>query len=662
MTGLTQLLNVGASALDAATQGMQTVSNNTANANTPGYNLESINQVSLPGTQYPAGGIGMGTEVTSVQRAFNQFVFQEIIGATATNQAAQVVTSNAQNLAAIFPVASGGANGIGDAISTFFSDINTVAQDPASLANRQVMLGDAQSLAALFNSTSSTLADSLSAQNQQIGSTVAAVNTLTGQIASLNASIMGQVGSSGSASNALLDQRDELVQQLSQQLGVTVVQGNSGAVDVYAAGGTALVNDANSYNLAVTSGSYGDGNAAVTYGPTGQDITQSLSGGQLGGLITFRGQLQGAANALGALATGLADAVNSQQAQGLDLNGSLGQAMFTLAGPTVHAATDNTGTGTLSATVTSAGALGPDNFIVTRTASGYEATDATTGTVTALGSGPTLSYDGMSLAVSGTVNIGDSFEVEPTANAADSLAVALTDPKQIAAASPYVATTGAMTSAGAIVDGNLGNVAATVGSAVASGSLPAGTAIVPAAYFGQDLAIEFTSATSFNVVTSGGAAIASGSFSAGAGGEVALQYPASGAAAGDAVTITLSPGTAAAGDSFALTPGGPGSNGNIAAMAALANGNVVDGQSLGDYYAGMVTAIGNQGQEAQLANQASQGVLTSAQTLQQSISGVNLDEQAAQLVSYQQAYQASAQLIATAQTLFDSLITAVQAT
>jgi flagellar hook-associated protein 1 FlgK len=659
MTGLTEILNIGITGLDAATQGMQTVSNNTANANTPGYNLETIDQMALPGASLPTGGIGAGTDVTSIQRAFNQFVFQEIVGATATNQAAQTMLSSSQNLASIFPVASGGANGLGQALSDFFAGVNTVAENPADLPNRAILLGDAQSAAALFNSVGNALAANLASQNQQIGATVGQINTLTSQIAALNKTITAQVGAAGAAPNTLLDQRDQLVQQLSQEVGINVVQDSNGAVDIYATGGAALVNDGNAYRLNATSGSFLDGNVAVTYGPTGQDITQSLGGGQLGGLIGFRGQLIGVANSIGALATSFADAVNSQQAQGLDLNGNLGQAMFSEAGPAVYASSANTGSGSLNATIASAGALVPDNFIVTRTATGYQATDETTGQVTALGAGPTFSYDGMTLAVSGSVNVGDSFEVEPTITAAQNLAVVMTNPQLVAAASPYVVTAGTATSGGSIVDRNAGNVQATVGGAVASGSLPAGTAIVPASYFGQDVSIEFTSATTFNVLSSGGATITSGSFSAGAGAEIALPYPA-GAAAGEAVTVTLSAGTPASGDGFVLTPGGPGSNGNIAAMAALNTEDVIANQSLGDYYSQIVTSIGNQGQDAQISSQASQAVLTSAQSLQQSISGVNLDDEAALLVSYQQAYQASAQVIATAQSLFSGLITAMQ--
>lgn len=660
MTGLTQVLNVGISGLEAATEGMQTVSNNTANVNTSGYNMETINQVAINGVDIPSGGLGAGVDVTSVQRAFNQFVYDEILSATATNQSANTILSNTENLSGIFPVASGGANGLGQAISSFFGGVNTVAQDPANVDDRQVMLGDAQSVTSLFNSVGATLSASLTTQNQQIGSMVNQINTLTSQIAALNTTIESEEGSTGSAPNSLLDQRDQTVEQLSQLIGVNVVTGANGSENIYAAGGAALVAGGTSFTLQATSGSYADGNTSVIYGPTGEDITSSLSGGQLGGLIAFRTQLTNAANSVGALAASFATAVNNQQAQGLDLNGNLGTAMFNVPGPTVYTSSANTGSGSISASISNTGTLVPDNFIVTKTSSGYQATDLSTGQVTSLGSGSTFSYHGMTLTVSGTVNNGDSFEVEPTATTAQDMSVAISNPNLIAAASPYVATAGALTSAGTITDNNAGNVQATIGSTVQNGSLPPGTVIVPSSDFGQQLSIQFTSATTFNVVSSGGATIASGSFSPTSGAQIALEYPA-GAASGEAITVSLSPGNAATGDDFVLSLAGSGNNGNISAMAAIDGQNVISGESLSDYYAQLVSAIGNQGQEAQVASQASQSVLTSAQNIQQSISGVNLDEQATLLVSYQQAYQAAAQIISTAQSLFAGLISAIQA-
>jgi flagellar hook-associated protein 1 FlgK len=191
--------------------------------------------------------------------------------------------------------------------------------------------------------------------------------------------------------------------------------------------------------------------------------------------------------------------------------------------------------------------------------------------------------------------------------------------------------------------------------------VPPGAVSVPASVFGQTLSIVFTSAADFEVRTSAGSVVASGSVSPTAGAQIAIAFPSPPAPNGEMESVSLSAGTAAAGDTFTLTPGGVGSNGNIAALAGLATQKLVSGQTVGDAYAALVTAVGNKGQEARIAATAAQGVLTRAQQAQQSISGVNLDEEATHLIAYQQAYQAAAQVVATTQTLFQSLLTAVQA-
>jgi flagellar hook-associated protein 1 len=656
MSNLAQIAEIGGSGIEAATTAMQTVSENTTNANTPGYDVENVQQVELPGYGISPGG---GAEVTSVQRAFDQFVYQAVVQASSVNQAAQVVQTNSQNLAAAFPVSSGGAGGLGASISSFFAAASTLSQDPSSVPDREALLSQAQALAGAFHSTAGQVASGLSSIEGQLAAGVQQVNSLTGQIAALNQQIAAQ--SQGNPPNALLDQRDQLVQQLAQQLGVTVLQGPNGTLDIDTTSGAALVVGGNSYQLAATSGSYGDGSVDVTYVPSGQDLTNSLSGGTLGGLLVSRSQLISARDGLGALAAGLASAVNTQQGLGLNLAGQLGQSLFSVAGPAVYAADTNRGTGTLTAAITNPNGFSPADYIITNTASGFEATDTATGQTTALGGGPTLSLDGMTITVSGAIATGDSFELEPTASAAQTLSVTTSDPSAIAAAAAYVATPGAIGANGAITDTNEGNITATVAGPAAATALPAGAVVVPAGSFGQTLAVVFTSASNFNVETSGGAVLGSGSLGA-SGAELAISYPSPPAPAGEAETVTLSAGTAAVGDTFTLTPGGTGSNGNIAALAGLANQSVVNGQSVGDGYASLVTTIGNYGQDAQAAATSAQGVLTLAQQNQQSISGVNLDQQATDLVAYQQAYQAAAQVIATAQTVFQSLITALQAT
>ncbi len=647
MAGLTQLLNTGVSGITAATEAMQTVSNNTANINTPGYNVQSVNQAQLPGV---GGSPGNGAYVTSIQRGFDQFIYQEMVRAGSVHQAAQLTQSNAQNLTAIFPVASGGTNGLGAAFSDFFAALNQVAQDPANLPARQVMLGNAQSLAANFNSIGAQLSGNLTNLNGQMTSAVQQINALTTQIATLNRAITAQAGALAGAPNSLLDTRDNLVQQLGQQVGLTLIPGANGALDVYTSGGAALVNGGTALQLGVAEGKYRDGGIAVTYAPTGQELTDSFTGGALGGLLASRAQFIHARDSVGAMANALAAAVNTQQSHGLDLDGNLGGPLFSAVGPTVYAAQSNTGTGSLGATITDMTGFVPGDFLLLKTATGFEATNLATGEVTALGSGPTLSLDGMTITVAGIAATGDTFKLAPTEAAAEGFRIAATDPASIAAASPYVVTPGT----------NIGNVVASVGGAVAAGTLAPGTPTVPATEFGEDLSIRFTSSTAFEVLSSANAVIASGSFSPATGAQIAIAYPAP-AAAGEVVTVSLSPGTPAAGDRFELTPGGVGGNGNIVAMAGLATQALISGQTLANAYAALVARIGSDGQAAEVAAQSAQGVLARATAVQQSVSGVNLDEQAANLVNYQQAYQAAATVIATAQTLFDSLLFAARA-
>ncbi|MGH7110533.1 MAG: flagellar hook-associated protein FlgK [Stellaceae bacterium] len=656
MAGLTQLIDIAASGLSAATAGMETVSNNTANVNTPGYDVESTAQVALAGDGDP---VGRGTDVTAIQRAFDQFAFQQVVTASSAGQASQTLQTNTAALAALFPVASGGSGGLGAALGSFFAAANTLAGAPTSTPDREVLLGEAQSLTGAFHSVAGQVATDLTDLNGQIGDAVTQINALAQQIAALNQSIAAQPP--GGDANALLDQRDQLVQQLGQQIGVTTLSGANGALDVYTTGGAALVDGTSASQLSVASGSYGDGTVAITYAPTGQDLTDSLSGGTIGGLLASRAQLIGARDSVGGLSAGLAAAVNTQQSLGLDQNGTLGQPLFSLSGPSVYAASTNTGSGTLSASITDAAQFTPGDFILTRTASGFEATDTATGQTTSLGAGPSLNLDGMTIAVSGTVATGDSFKLEPTATAAQTLALTTTDPAAVAAAAAYVVTPGSVSGSGAITDTNKGTVSATVGGPVAGSSLPAGTVSVPASAFGQTLEIAFTSATNFQVKTSTGSVLASGAVSPTAGAEIAIAFPSPPAPSGDVESVALSAGTAAVGDAFTLTPGGAGSNGNIAAMAGLASQKLVSGQTLGDAYAALVATIGSNGQDAQTAATAAQGVLTRATQAQQAISGVNLDEEATHLVAYQQAYQASAQVVAAAQTLFQSLLAAVQA-
>jgi flagellar hook-associated protein 1 FlgK len=646
MTGLTDLLHVAASGLSAATTGLQTVANNTANANTAGYSLQSVDQTELPGS---AGGPGTGVKVSDIRRAFDRFVAQELVRSTSANQAAQAVQTNAQSLTALFPVASGGADGLGAGLDDFFAALGKVAQDPADTAAREALLGSARSLVGRFNSLGRQLSDGLAGIDGQITDAVRTVNSLAQQIGSLNRSIVGQTAAGGVPANGLLDQRDELIRQLGEKLDLTVLHKENGAIDVYTAGGAALVAADNAYTLSAKPDSYGDGALAVIYDPAQQDVTGRLSGGDIGGLLTSRRSYAEAQDQVGGIAASLAASVNRQQSLGLDLNGRLGGPLLSAAGPAVYAAASNTGSGTLTATITDAAGFVPGDFILTRTAAGYDVTNVATGAVAGIAGGPTLSFDGITLTVAGTVALGDSFKLVPTATAAQTLRLETDSPASIAAASAYVVTPGV----------NGGKVLIASRGPLASADLATGAVVIAAASFGDSLSVKFTSQSDFEVLASDNTVLASGTLDPSTGAQIAIAYP-SPAPAGQYAAFDLSPGQAAPGDTFALTPGGTGSSGNATALAGLADEKLMSGKTLADAYAALVSQVGARGQEADVAAQAAQGVLTQAQKTQQSVSGVNLDEQAAELISYQQAYQAAATVIAAGQALFENLINAVR--
>ncbi|MDE2514340.1 MAG: flagellar hook-associated protein FlgK, partial [Alphaproteobacteria bacterium] len=491
MGGINQVLDSALSGLLAAQAGMATEANNTSNVNTPGYAVEGLNQIETMSAMGPIGGIGTGTSVVSIQRSFDQYVYQEMVQADSVNQAAQVVLSGTSSLSSVFPLASAGAGGLGKVIGSFFTAANTVAQDPANLSNRDAFLSSAQQVTSLFQSVGSQLASNISTVNGQITQSVAQIDNLATQIAQINKDILSKSGPSDSATNSLVDQADHLVQQLGEQVGITVAPGASGTMDVYLANGMALVNGATSYSLSTASGSFNDGTLAVKYAPNGEDLTNRISGGQLGGLLSMRSQYVSANDSVGGLAVALASAINGQQTLGLTLNGQLGKALFSVPAPVVFAGAGNTGAATVTATVSNPNAFTSGDYVLTRIAGGYQAVNVATGQTTSLGAGPTLSLDGMTIQVTGAANVGDSFEIEPTLKAATGIAVTTTDPSAIAAAAPYVATAGVMTSGG-IKNTNIGNVTMTAGAPTTSGSLPAGTVILPAADFGQQMSVKFT--------------------------------------------------------------------------------------------------------------------------------------------------------------------------
>ncbi|GFZ86472.1 flagellar hook-associated protein FlgK [Dyella caseinilytica] len=627
---MSSMLNIGISGLTAAQVALSTVSNNIANASTSGYSEESVQQVETLGqsnSQYTLGG---GVDVVAVQRAYSQYLTSAL---WSSNTSLQGATTSSNLTSTLNSLLSGSGN-LQTALDNLYSGFSNVANSPSSSSVRQATLGDASSVTSVYNTLGQQLSQQSTEVNEQIGDSVTSINNLTTQIAALNQQIMG-AGANGNP-NSLLDQRDQLVQELAGYTGISTST-NNGSVSIYTSSGDTLVSGTSSYALSSGANQY-DPSSTDVLDSAGNDITSQLSGGTLGALINYRNTvLEPAQNALGQSAIALASSVNGQQADGLNLNGQQGQAIFSVGSPTVLPSSKNAGSASVSASISDVSQLTTSDYILSYTGAGTGTNGwslSTTGgqsvALTANSNG-TLSADGLTFSVSGTAQTGDSYEIEPTRNAATSLSVSMTDPSGIAAAAALTAT--ASTS-------NTGT--ATVGSVSVANSSNANLL--------SGATITFGAGSSYTITD-------------GAGNTTTGTYTAGQPITADGWSLSLS-GTPASGDSFtvAANTNGLDDDTNALALAGLANVGVLNGgqTSVVNSYANLTTQIGDAGSQASSNLTTQTSLYSEAESNQQSLAGVNLNQEAASLVQYQQAYQASAQVISTAQQLFSSLITAIE--
>lgn len=673
MSGISGLVNNALTGLQAAQSALQVVGDNIANVNTPGYSQQSA----LQSTAIPTaiGGLyyGNGTQVDSVQRSYSSFLQGQVWTASASASGQASLSSSLQNILGML-----NNGGVSSQVSQFFSGVAQVAASPDDIPARQSMLSNAQTLSQTFQSLGQQLASVGSGVNQQITESVAQINSISKQIAQLNVQISAAQGNPNGSPNDLLDQRDHLITELNGQVGVQVLKQQNSQLSVFLSNGQVLVAGGQSFALQTQSSPYNQQTLDVGYANNGADISKSLTGGTLGGLLQFRSQsLNPAENGLGLLADGIASALNAQQAQGLNLNGSSGSALFSTGAVQVFANTHNSsGAASVLGTITNVGNLSGNDYILTKSSgSVWTLQDRSTGATVASTSGSissgasttSLNFSGVGfqLQVSGTAVTGDSFLVEPTRQGAVGMQTVLTDPAGIAAASPFVSSPGMLVS-GSLQNNNLGNMTLSAGQYV-SGAASGAVVLNNISPFPTNLQITMTSGASQGgsatfQISSGsgtGSVIGSGTVSLGGSGTlIDIQNPD---VSGSYWQVNLSGTLAASGDAFTLSPGGAGSNGNAQAMAALATSKVLNNgtATFNDNAAQLLTQVTNQAAQAQNNAQAQLTVLQSAQASQQAVSGVNLDQEAASLIQYQQAYQAAAKAISVGSTLFQSLIQAL---
>ncbi|MHB0775303.1 flagellar hook-associated protein FlgK [Halomonas sp. WWR20] len=536
------IFSIGLSGLSAAQSALATTSNNISNVYTPGYNR----QLTILGESGTSGSVGMGVSVDDTQRQYNQYLttqYNQANSATSALSTYQAQVSQIDNLLADSEA------GLAPLMQDFFAGLEDLTGAPSDPAARQGVLGTADSMTAQFRAFDSYLEDMQSGINSQIKDTVTQVNNTAEQVANLNREISLARAKTGEEPNSLLDQRDQLVSDLNELVGVSLTVQDGGSYTLSIGNGQPLVAGQKSFALEATASSEDPTRTTVGYRDAGgslQELDESLiTKGELGGLLTFRSEtLDGVQNRLGQLAVSVGGSFNAQHGLGVDLKGEPGGEFFSIGEPNVISNTNNNGDAVLSGEFSDINAVTASDYRVTVTSDDeYQITRLSDNTD--LGSfaleDNKFSFDGVTLELSeGAAQANDTFLVQPTRQAAGQFEVQIRDTSKIAAAQS------------------------------------------------------------------------------------------------DAT----------------------GDNRNAMELLNLQQNKTTVGQnaSFSDAYASLVSEVGNRTNIVQVNLSAQEGLTEQLRAFQQAESGVNLDEEFANLVKYQQFYQANAKTIEVGATILDSIL------
>ena len=641
----TQLYNIGITGLNAAQAGLITTGHNISNASTPGFSRQQV----ILGTNDPqltgSGFLGQGARVETIRRVYSQFLTAQVMEAQTQNAE---YASYSDQISALDNLLADQEAGLSPAMSDFFDAIQSVSSSPTSLASRQSVISSAQAMTTRFNTLGQRLDQVSASLNGQISGSVTEINQLVSQIATYNDQIAVAQSTTGSTrlANDTLDARDKLITQLNEVVRVTQLAQSDGSINLFIGNGQPLVVGGNSFNLTATPSLEDPSRTQVTYTAPGGAVLRlqedTITGGKLGGLLAFRRDtLDNAQNALGRVAIGFAEQFNAQHKLGQDLNGAAGTNFFNvLAGKALPSALNSTvAAAQVNVTISNSSDLTTSDYHLSYDGTTYTLTrlsdNVSWSAATLGGLPPAGSPQGFALD-SGTTTLaaGDTFLIQPTRSGSIDLRTVLTDPRMLAMAMP-VATSATLS--------NTGTGAISAGTVTSTTGLP----------LAGNITLTFDATNNvFNVTGGPGGTLAFNPTTDSGG----VSYTLAGQGG---FTFQMS-GTPRNGDSFVIkaNASGQGDNRNLLALAALQDKKTLAGGATGfqGAYAQMVAEIGAKAREVKV-NQTAQGVLLSRVTeSQQSLSGVNLDEEAANLLRYQQAYQAAGKMIELASRLFDTLL------
>lgn len=657
--GASALMSLGLRAMAASYAAMQTTGHNISNANVAGYSRQEAELVTAQGQFTGAGYFGKGADVKTVSRAHDQFMTRAAAIAKSLSSMDEARKTRLDQLEQVF---STGTSGIGYVTGQFLNSMVDLASRPGDASTRQVVLARASDLAARFNSAQGELDTIQESVSADLRTSVQAVNGIAKSIAAVNSQIAAVRGL-GQPPNDLLDERDRLVSQLSEYVQVSTLEADDGTLGVFVAGGQRLVLGGNASSLAIGLDPADPSRSAIQLVSDGEKRyldSNTVVGGSLSGLLKFQNDdLVDARNMIGQMAAAIAGVVNAQQQLGVNLQEPIGsvasQPLFAVGAPQALPASTNAQAGNayvaqVSLQVEDYSALQAANYELRPDPAGsgrYQLTRLSDPQKTQIiDSGDVV--DGLRITVDVPLGVTDRFLLKPVAAAAGGMKALLTDPRDLAAASPLVAVTS---------PSNTGTAAVGALTMYATPPQPDATARVT---FTDD-----SGNYTWELFDAGGGLLSSGNATWKAGQTVP---PAGTDVNGFALTLT---GVPRSGDRFDVQPIQPNAvsqnNGNAQALAALrdiafvgrtmaADGSTSGGATATDAYATAMSDIGVRVQTAKSTAAVSASVSDQAEAARTATAGVNLDEEAARLIQYQQSYQAAAKVLQVAQSVFQTLL------
>jgi flagellar hook-associated protein 1 FlgK len=624
---MSNLFVTGLSGLQAFRQALDVTGQNIANANTDGYVRQRADLVARASTQVGASWVGNGVEVARLTRVVDDFLADQSRVAQSSAAQLEMFASQAARVSNLLGDASGG---LSTTLQQLSNAIEAVATEPGSIAARQGLIGALESTVSRLKGIDTRMRDLETSTTARIASEAAALDGLASGLAKLNREIAAAGTSGGSSPNGLLDQRDRLLDQLAAKVSMRVVATGDGSVNVFIGSGQPLVLGETAARVALERDPEDGSRQRVVLrnGSSTEEVTRALSGGSLGGLLDFRREvLDPARNEVGRIAVVLTSSLNAQHAKGIDFLGVQGGDVLAVGSPQAVVPTDNSATITASATLGDATALTGADYEFEWSGSAWSLRRLDSGAVVPFSgagtAGSPFAFDGVSVVVGGAPAVGDRVLLRPTRDAVSRMAVEITAPARIAAATPVRA---------AAIGGNVGSVSI------------ASLEVLDAADPALRATVSVTFPTVSTVSIDGGAA---------------QPWVAGQAIDHNGWRLRLT-GSPAAGDTFSVVDNGSGrgDNRNAILLSDVLRTPLLESgtASLADAATRLMSGVGATTQQAQRNAEVQRISHEEAVKQRQGVSGVNLDEEAANLLRYQQAYQASAQVIRAANEVFNMLI------